>query len=375
MGATTEPAKGEVAAVETGPQTSLEKGMHPHDFIEHVLTRMADVEKEMNSLREYWAAHDKNDEPFFNWSPYARYAKLHQAAGSLDWAVGELDLISATVTLPPDLTKKYLYKARGLSLSTSKATIFAIQVMSKKTGEYVQGPEGSSLPSPASDISNHIVASEIGKLLEHSTEATEGVWAAVDLLQQLHNVDIEVAQDQVDVKLTKTKPNVESSEKALGKTRKQKDYLTLVCILLCLFLTTMQELRHPTIFVSRRASNNCANVYSLFGDSYKLIASIQQAQDEKLDALNKQSQDTELRVDNLWEALGPPNANGTYYGAKAEHVDTSSEDIDKKLQVLKEGLERQVKRVEANAAGFKKAMQLADIRLSSRLDKVERKAR
>ena len=47
---------------------------------------------------------------------------------------------------------RHLTAARGISLSTSEATIFVFKVMSKKTGEYAQEQEHSSLPSTAGGI-------------------------------------------------------------------------------------------------------------------------------------------------------------------------------------------------------------------------------
>jgi len=173
-----------------------------------------------------------------------------------------------------------------------------------------------------------------------------------------------------------------------------RDWLTLCCVLCCLFLTTVQELRHPVLFTSHHGASHCtlatkvytdlSHAYSLFHESYKHAASLQQSQHHKLIILNEQYhdlqstlEDQDLRIDNTWEALGPPNANGTYYSAEgAETYKCDCADgVDGKLQELRQGLEQRVKRAEEKAGEVRRAMQLADIRLSKRMDKLEWKVR
>jgi hypothetical protein len=357
---------------------------------------MTDVAKEMGNLRQYLEYPDADCMPVLEWPPYTRYAELHSAVVTLDLAVLELDRQSDEKHFRADLTHRYLAEARDLSLSTSKATIFAMKVMSKKTGEYAQELEDPESPLTVEDITNNAVACEIGKLLEHSTEATESVWAAVDLLQQLHDANTEPQEEQLTT--DSGVEGKEETERIVKGTHVKKwspqDWLTLGCILCCLFLTTLQELKHPSLFISHRAQTDCtvaktlyadlSHAYKLFHDSYKHSASLQQSQHYKLIMLNERYQnlqgaldDKDLRIDNIWEALGPPNTNGAFYGAesaKALKCDYDS-GVDGKLQELRQGLQEQVKRAEASAVQVRREMQLTDIRLSQRLTKIEWKVR
>jgi hypothetical protein len=120
--------------------------------LEKVVAKMTNVEQEMDSLRAYLETNDTDDKALLEWPLYSRYVELHTAVETLIQAVDDLDRYSNGAAFPSDWTHHHLAVAREISLSTSKATIFAMKVMSKKTGEYAQELEDPSLSPAAEDI-------------------------------------------------------------------------------------------------------------------------------------------------------------------------------------------------------------------------------
>jgi hypothetical protein len=362
--------------------------------LEAVVTAMSYVEKEMDSLRAYLETHDEDDKPLLEWPVYTRYTELHSAVAVLDRAVDGLHR-NGTIHSEPS-THRLLAEARDMSLSTSKATIYAMQLMSEKTSEYAKDVEDNSLPSPTEEIASNIVACQVGKLLEHSTEATKSVWLAVDVIQELHNANVSMREESREAHTLKdSKGQVESfaGQNRAVKKWDLKNWITLGCILCCILLTILQELRHPTIFTSRRGTPDCvlaqnlyadlSHAYSLFQKSYEESTSLQQAQHNNLIELDNRYhnlqgilEDQNERIDNVWEALGPPNANGTYHGTTEEAEPQKCDcdvNVDGKLRELRAVLMQQVTRVEEDTARLRQNMHLADIRLSGKIRKIENK--
>jgi hypothetical protein len=333
----------------------------PTEPLEAVAAAMTHVRKEMGSLWAYLEAQDEAHTPLLEWPEYTRYTELHSATAALDRAVDRLHWTSHSEAS----THHLLAEAREMSLSTSKATIYGMQVMSEKVCEYAEAVNGSSLPSPTEEIASNIVACQVGKLLEFSTEATRSVWLAVDMIQELHNANI--------LKRKKSKVTGRRVEKW-----NLRDWITLGCLLCCILLTILQELRHPTVFTSRRGTPDCvlaqnlyvdlSHAYGLFQKSYEQSATLQQSQHDDLIDLGQKYHDLQgalenqsQRIDNIWEALGPPNINGTYYSAEGPEIQNRDCDVNingklRDLRALRAVLGQQVTRVQEDVAKLRENM-------------------
>jgi hypothetical protein len=358
--------------------------------LEAVVTAVTHVEIEMGSLRTWLETHDKVDKPLLEWPNYTRYTKLHSATAALDRAVNGLHSTSH----PKAETHRLLVEVRDMSLSTSKATIYAMQVMSEKATEFARGVEDLSLPSPTEEIASNIVTCQVGKVLEFSTEATRSVWLAVDVIQELHNTNITKRKESRVARSAKKNKDQIKLLPEHGRAVKKwslRDWITLGCMLCCILLTILQELRHPTVFTPSRGTPDCvlaqnlyadlSQAYGLFQKSYEQSAILQQSQHDELinlgqkyDGLHGALEDRSQRIDNVWEALGPPNINGTYYSAEEPEIQKCDCDvnIDGKLQDLRAVLGQQVTRVEEDVAKLRENMTWRE-RLSEKVGKFEQK--
>lgn len=70
------------------------------------------------------------------------------------------------------------------------------------------------------------------------------------------------------------------------------------------------------------------------------------------------------------DALGPPNAQGTYTGTGLQYAT-----LDGRLREIQETLQRQRKKTEVEMLELKKESQRAQVRLTSRVSKLERRQR
>lgn len=77
------------------------------------------------------------------------------------------------------------------------------------------------------------------------------------------------------------------------------------------------------------------------------------------------------RINDVWNALGPPNEHGTYYGNTGTYVLKGR--VDKQIKELQKGVDATIERLRTDIKKAKDDWLRADIRLSGRIDKVERR--
>lgn len=306
----------------------------------------------------------------------------------------------------------------------SNVTIFALSLINQRTKEYANETDDTSSESTIAEDNNstcnsstynsssggggseeRIVTSELAKMMKHTTSAANSVWSAMDAVAKL------VPPAPPSVKA------IEAPKSTLDRlyrwTRWLHPILTILLFILYLFtLFTADSFLQAcarTNALHRIVAKGDANLYALLhaqGEQLELnnlifnrkLATIR----TQTDMLADQAHTNDMRIDNIWEALGPPNANGTYYSTmgegcsgsmmmSAEDIRAGSKlDVGKQLSEMGDRVDREFERrvkemtrlVGASVAMLKKEMddikrewQLVDLRLSARLDRVERRGR
>jgi hypothetical protein len=324
---------------------------HPYAAVEAVLAKMANVEEGLSCLWEGLSSINTNDQVPREWPPPLHYASSQTAIIALELAKNTLGISSKTLTFPSEALKKYLVDARDMSLMVSNTAYLTMRAIDAKLSENTTDTTWT----------------EVAKILQHLTEATSTVWTTVDLLEQLYHSSLKSAT---------TNPRC-------AIRRGMKEWLVLGCLVCCLLLTAMQKLQHPAVFTAHRTATvvgrpcvDMTQTFCRFQGLENQTACFQHSHNHRFDVLDQRVrhmegvlEDNGIRIDNMWDALGPPNADGTYYSAEIRETCKG----DEKLQGLKEGFEKRMEKVEANVLALKKAVRMADIRFSNRLNKIELK--
>jgi uncharacterized protein YsxB (DUF464 family) len=91
--------------------------------------------------------------------------------------------------------------------------------------------------------------------------------------------------------------------------------------------------------------------------------------DRRYDDLAALSESHGLRIDNLVEALGPPNEEGTYYFSMPKTDSRSCKDLQSLIQKASDETKRQQQRYQAEIKLMRKNMHRMDIRFTSAINK------
>jgi hypothetical protein len=302
----------------------------------------------MSSLQEYVKTQEASGKPLYQWSKYGRYVALSKAVSELGEAIKKFRV----ARLPQSYATR-VASATSSSTSVSKAAIYVFAVVSRKTGDYLNEIEGSTLTEDAKMNANALIMEELGRLLEHSTRATEHVWHATDLLR---------TYDQ----------NIEKKNWAWSAAA-----------------TAM------TAFIAATVGIVTAHFYGLAGFDLvpnsgrgngmymQALALVQQTQavtnltdelywiklqnvDQRYKDLVALSESHGLRIDNLVESLGPPNKEGTYYPSTPK---TGGESCDTQLGKISDNLKTQLQRQQQELESLRKNVLRMDVRLTRSVEK------
>jgi hypothetical protein len=267
-----------------------------------------------------------------------------------------------------------LSKARRISISVSNIAVFAMGVMNKRTAAYVEG-HSSWLSLLTDDNAKHVVTSELANVLRYSTSATNSVWSAMDSLAKL------VEPQPITPPARGVKSSLKTKLRNGIRDWPQSLSLILLIAILALLATSfvnppdhLQQACARSNDLHRIVADGNANLYNLLkaqGEQFELNKLVF---DHKIDSIRnqtilvaEQAQANGVRIDNIWEALGPPNADGTYY------MSGSAIDVKKQLRDMNKRVEERVQQLKKDIALTRKEWLRADVRLTARLDRVERR--
>ncbi|KAF1958934.1 hypothetical protein CC80DRAFT_23411 [Byssothecium circinans] len=310
---------------------------------------------------------------------YSRYDQLSYATKRLVNAIALVEgktLTGLNSKEQADLLQS-LQNARFLSASVGKNAVFTIGIMNRAAESNVGW-------NTAADHFNRL--KELEKMLNHVTLATDTTWRGMDTVAKFASA-IDTKPREIKVSLWQW-------------------VMWLVCMLtfgLMLFgLLYVDPLSKACSRVNVMRSlelQGHAMLYSVLKEQSEQLEINKIIFDTKVDAIHNKTElafehirANEIRIDNIWEALGEPNVNGTYFtiGPEGTTMDVTAEDIRKFKAILEKvdmdihkqlhnqlkdvntKIEFSIQHLKNDLDAIKKEWQRADIRLSARLDRVER---
>jgi hypothetical protein len=278
----------------------------------------------------------------------------------------------------------YLDRVLKLSTSTSKSVVFALNIMSVRSATCMDEIMNSNLDEVGRDAAKTVIAGEVGELLKHSTAATNSVYAATDLLRTSLHPETYGAIDQY----AKPREHIKRGSWKYG--------LLLGLSLFSIGLASSRQLGHllPADWIpsDRVFGTHIPNGYALVD-----IASLQsvlrstinnitemnmvdtRVTSARLEHLEETYETTEQRIDNIWDALGPPGSDGRYdFGP---HTYRLNEDAVRDIQQFREEFKTQIDRVNYEIAHLDKIhkeivdirrhVHRVDLRLTKRVDHLQ----
>lgn len=340
----------------------------------------------MIHLHEYIKAQNEDKKPLYQWARFDGYRVVSRALTRLDRAVAKFE----KVRLPVAFVKTYLSRATQISLTVSQAAVFSMGVMGEKAASCIDEIEESTLSAEGKVNAQAVITEELKKLLKHCAKATDRVYTTLDLLR--NSLHIDKSNDDADISMLKVL--VAESQARLNTPRKSwfcsgariilgaATSAVIALTVAHLYNTGGFELAHQTNPNSMHSQvislvQRAQAVTNLTGEIYSIKLEDLGQRYKELEAA---SESHGLRIDNLVEALGVPNEDGTYFSSKAK-ADVPPE-IDCRVEngypcFLKASAEAdsQVERLRRELELMRKNIHRMDIRLMKRLDKVDRNGR
>lgn len=283
--------------------------------------------------------------------------------------------------IPEQVTKRLYNRALNYSIATSNVASFAMAIMNHKTPTCYEEIEESSLSETEKDIAKNEISREVTKIIQHSTAATNPTYAALDLLLILFYPD---PKDFV--------PKFEPGKKEASKSRHWTwKALAASVAVIGMIVYALHAYGPSTIdwepriagrieSMRNRAWNlqtNLKDAPTAQRDDIELTnimdyASVNDKMDNvgsRLQHLEEMSETHSGRIDNIWEALGPPNEDGTYYNDKTFQPNQL---LEASLQENQKVMKHLVEQFNKDLAHLRKHIHRVDIRLMKELEKVKK---
>jgi hypothetical protein len=325
----------------------------PHIIIDEVLRCLSEVESQIHQFCEHITTQNDEDIPLYQWPKYGGYPCLNTAVSELEKSTIKLKRIR----IPEEYLAASISQAMESSTRVSKTVTYGFSVMDKKTARYLAEMESSPLSEAARSEANAAITEELKKLLEHSFRAAKHVWRATDLLRGCEH-----------------------------RSSRFKDWawsgaatVMTAFIAATVSIVTVHLHGHSSLGLVPH-SNSGGDMYSQVLDMVQRTQAVTNLTgelytiklhdiDRRYDNLAHLSEAHGLRIDNLVEALGPPNYEGTY-SVSAMSIDQSAcKDIERIIRQVSEESQRQSQRQQAEIKAMRKNINRMDIRLSSSIYK------
>lgn len=260
--------------------------------------------------------------------------------------------------------------------------------MSVRSATCMDEIANSSLDEAGRDIARIVITGEIGELLKHSTAATNSVYAAMDLLRtSLHS---EIQDD-----------NGQDAKPCEHTKRGSWKYGAILSLsLFSIGLTSFGQFGHllPTDWVpgswipsNRISGMQIPNGYTVVDitslqtcvhDTINSVAEMNVVDNKvtstRLKHLEQTHEATGQRIDNIWDALGPPGPDGRYKfeSNPGELNDDSAWDIQKVREEVKTQLDRvnheiaHLDKIYEEIVDLRRHVHRVDLRLTKRIDQL-----
>jgi hypothetical protein len=327
---------------------------YPRAIIDEVLRCLSDVEVQMSAFRTYIKTQNDEDIPLYQWATYSGYASLDDAVLQLE----RLTVKLKTIRMPQDYLPASLSRAMEYSTSISNAATYGFTIMNNKTSKHMEEMEGSMLSEEARSLANAVITEELQKLMDHSFRAVKNVWLTIDLLR-----DCEQKR---------------SHYKGWGWSSLAATIMTTVVAATVGLVTA--RLYGLAGFYLVPSSSPGGGMYTQLIDLVQRTQAVTNLTSElytiklrdidyRYDYLAALSESHGLRIDNLVEALGPPNEEGTYYPPKPKTDIGSCKDLERIMRKTSEESKRQSQRYQSEIELMRKNINRMDIRLTSSIEK------
>ncbi|KAF2440739.1 hypothetical protein P171DRAFT_106936 [Karstenula rhodostoma CBS 690.94] len=323
--------------------------------LQALIVCMAALETEMSTFNVYVVTQHMHDKPLNMWPKYDQYPGLAAASKELEDTVKPVKMLVQSASLSKYCIDMYTFQAREISIKVSNTIATVMKTMSDKTKDIETEAGLDSHASTDQDAALATIMFELAEVIKHLTPAAESTWAALNLLEAIA---------------------AKSSLRQANKFTKIQAYLPWACCAFTAILASVAVFNGNHNAFQLPGRNDMASsiaemqsVCGLVNKNLDFAAQIRNATlaefNQRLLAIEHAWQSNDERIDNVWEALGPPNAQGTYFTR-----DTGPDDgraIDTRA------LKARMEKLEADALELKRQVQRAEVRTTSRLNKLERK--
>ncbi|KAK7189453.1 hypothetical protein DPSP01_001443 [Paraphaeosphaeria sporulosa] len=324
--------------------------------LQALIVSMAALESEMSAFNVYVVTQHMHDKPLNMWPKYEQYCGLGTASKELEDTVkGIKTLVQSGSFSNMYCIDMYTFQAREISIKVSNTIATVMKTMSDKTIDIETEARTDAHESTEQDTAIVAIMFELAEVIKHLTTAAESTWAALNLLETIA---------------------AKSSLQQANKFAKMQSYLPWACcaftaiLALSTFFNGLHNASQPPDLNDMRSSiAEMQSVCGLVNKNLDIAAYVRNDTlaeiDQRLLAIEHAWQDNNERIDNVWEALGPPNAEGTYFIQEMGAPDERP--IDSRV------LKARMDKLEADALEFKRQVQRAEVRTASRLNKLDRK--
>ncbi|KAF2709528.1 hypothetical protein K504DRAFT_406794 [Pleomassaria siparia CBS 279.74] len=352
--------------------------------IDRVLIGMYEVNRQMAAFHEYIVANRSLNMPLYQWPKYDGYSEISHSSRELDKAVDHLKTREGKlqkINMPRKHASSYLDRALNFSTTTSKVTVFALQTMSSKSANCLAEIDDSKLSGSEKDAAKMEITSELSNFMENSTDATESVYSAMDLLRKI----IYSAMEEI----------LDSAIEKQNKRGSWKEWALLCISLLSLGIASFglyNQLSSSKFFpfvdvqgTELAKGYGVAEITALQSTLNDTISAVSEANkldnlvtSARLKYLEETYDTTGQRIDNIWDALGPPNAIGGFDIGRqtgnlneklAQGIQDVRQDVNKQLEKIQREM-KQLDTVRDQFVELRRYVHRVDLRLTHRLDDI-----
>ncbi|KAH7078457.1 hypothetical protein FB567DRAFT_596053 [Paraphoma chrysanthemicola] len=326
----------------------------PWTSLREFLNRLRAVDERMNDFREYIKTQRDEGKPLYQWAKYDGYSALSAAVFKLDKAT----VIIKGMRLPLEGASTIFSQATDLSTSVSQHAAYALGVMNEKTELYLEEMGTSTLSEEAKARANQLITEELKKLMEHSTHATERVWVATDVLRKSAHKSAHSRTWAWSVAGTIMTATIAAVVGIITAHVYGPAGLDLVPM-----SGAGSVIYNEVLALVQRTYA----VTNLTGEFYSIkLEDI----DQRYKDLAVLSESHGLRIDNLVDALGPPNENGVYYPSNPKIQTEPCSDTKSDAYKDLDGTAQQMLRLQHDLEQMRKNMNRMDIRLTRSIEKM-----
>jgi hypothetical protein len=355
------------------------RSQHVCRIADHILGYMADVQKEMAKIDAYISQQKGQSKPLYQWAKYNSYRAISDAIRALQEKATKLE----EAHLPEQCVKQYRRRARQFSTTISHSAVSTMAVMSDKAAICFDEIDESNLSDDGKSNAKALITCEIQKAIKYCTAAAHRTWEAFDMLE-----DRLLIEDLDERKNTIILKKLISELK--GRKHASKGWFWSVApMILCAATSAAIGLASSYLYcrsgfsIVPTSTSGDTTMYpqvldlvqrtqavtNLTGEIYSIKL---QDLDQRYQELAAASEAHGFRIDNLVDALGPPNEDGVYYTSTSKPDSHVPEDIRQYIQKIADDSARQSQRLHNEMEQMRKNVNRMDIRLTKRIDKVDR---